>query len=213
MRHNENNLIALLKQLDIFVLCIAILITLCQCSKGSTIDIPISKLENGDIAFRRGIGINSRAVIHCDNNGKYSHIGVVVKQDNSVMVIHAVPGEHDSEDDFDRIKIEPINHFFRKEAAQSGEILRYPLSETQKYMIASFAKHKANEKIKFDHDYDLNDTSALYCTEFIQLIFANHGIDLSEGRRTSLNIPGMNGEYLMPSDIYKNKLLKTIFYY
>ena len=36
-------------------------------------------------------------------------------------------------------------------------------------------------------------------------------VDLTEGRTTHINIPGMVGDYLLPSDIYKSSKLETVF--
>lgn len=175
--------------------------------------IPIEKLKQGDIAFRRGEGVISDIVLYSDADGLYSHVGLVVLHNDTIKVIHSVPGEYDDENDFDRVKIEPIENFYSVERAERGEVLRMSMTEAQRECIANLALKKAEHKVKFDHDYNLNDTMALYCTEFVQLMFKNVGIDLAEGRMSDVIFPGMSSKYIMPSDLYKNKKLTSIYKY
>lgn len=183
------------------------------CSRTAAPEIPTEQIQTGDILLRRGEGIVSRVVTSSDIDGKYSHIGVAVTTGEGIMAVHAVPGEHDSENDFDRVKIEPVTKFFASNAATKGAIARYPLSTAQQDEIGRQAIDIARRKIRFDHKYDLSDTTKLYCTELIKLLYSRVGIDINEGRTTGINFPPMTGDYIMPSDIYKNKKLRTIFQY
>ena len=80
----------------------------CGSSPQPTINIPIENVKQGDIAFRKGEGIVSEIVLHSDADGLYSHIGVIVIHNDSIKVVHSVPGEGD----FDGVKIEPIEVFY-----------------------------------------------------------------------------------------------------
>ena len=53
------------------------------------------ELRAGDVVFRRGGGLTSRAVLMADAQGQYSHIGIVVDSAGQKMIVHAVPGEPD----------------------------------------------------------------------------------------------------------------------
>lgn len=79
-------------------------------------------------------------------------------------------------------------------------------------IAASRAAHTAWEIARkgtlFDHDYNLADTSQMYCTELVEFAYRKADICLSEGRRTQINVPAMGGTYLMPDDIAANKRLK-----
>lgn len=46
----------------------------------TTSKIPIGLLQEGDIAFRHGVGFTSGIVAYNDADGKYSHAGIVVKK-------------------------------------------------------------------------------------------------------------------------------------
>ncbi len=175
--------------------------------------IPEDEIRQGDIAFRRGDGVVSDIVLYNDVDGKYSHVGIIVGQSDSLMVVHAVPGEHDTANDFDRVKIESINRFFGSDVATRGAVMRMSLTDEQCRLIGLYAKEKAEAMVAFDHNYNLEDTTKLYCTELVQLLFKRIGIDLAQGRITTIICPGMSGDYIMPSDIYKNKNMTTVFTY
>ncbi|MDR0961247.1 MAG: hypothetical protein LBM62_01625, partial [Mediterranea sp.] len=56
--------------------------------------LPTELFRSGDIAFRRGTGLASRAVLYAGENGVYSHTGILNRHaDGSWWIIHAVPGE------------------------------------------------------------------------------------------------------------------------
>lgn len=189
-------------------------IGLVQCSyadKTDILNIPADAIMEGDIVFRRGNGITSNIVAFNDADGKYSHVGVVAKGDSGLVIVHAVPGE--GSDGLDRVRSVPLTDFFSKEKAVKGEIMRYPLDSLQRREISARAIEKARQKVKFDHQYDLSDTSQLYCSEFVQLIFGKVGVDLAQGRHTWINAPGMSGDYIMPSDIHQNPLLESTYLY
>ena len=201
----------------ITLLLLIVLINSCNhnnlSENGQQIDTIKNIIKEGDIVFRRGEGVVSRIVLTGDINGKYSHIGMVIKENGTLKIAHSVPGEPDHENDFDRVKIDCIGKFFSTKNASAGAVVRLNLSNQQKKFLSEIAIEKAKQKVKFDHDYDLNDTCSLYCTEFIQLLYSKIGIDICEGRKTSAYIPGMQGEYIMPSDIYANKNLKLIYHF
>ena len=169
------------------------------------------KLRAGDLVFRRGNGLTSRAVMLADRHGSYSHVGIVVDSCGVMMVVHAVPGEPDFEGDTDRVKIESVDSFFDEERASSGAVMRPLVGADTLAEVAGKALELAKREVLFDHNYDLEDTTKLYCTELVDFVFRFYGMDLAEGRITHINIPGMVGDYLLPSDIYKSRKLATVF--
>ncbi len=185
----------------------------CEESTATTPHIPIETLKQGDLAFRRGVGFASEAVRHIDTDGLYSHIGIVVNHNDTLKIAHSVPDERTGKEDIDRVKIDPIDSFFAPARAIKGEIVRMPLTPAQQKEIGAQALNKVAQKVEFDHDYNLRDTTKLYCTEFVVLIFSNANIDLAGSRTTHVEFPTMTGDYIMPADIYKNKQLRSIFKY
>lgn len=83
-----------------------------------------ARLRTGDVVMRRGLGFASHAVTFADRGGAYSHIGIVAWEDGEWMVVHAVPGEPDFPGDEDRVKMEPLDAYFRSDRAGEGCVLR-----------------------------------------------------------------------------------------
>lgn len=175
------------------------------------VDIPKDLLQEGDLVFRRGTGIASRIVLTADRQGVYSHTGIVKKKHGKWYVIHAVPGETDFKEDPDRIKMELIDSFFTHSKAICGAVMRMKADSSACCRAAIRAERFYKKKILFDHQYDLKDTTEMYCTELIDYVFRKEGIDLTEGRLSRLSIPGFHGSYLLPNDIAQNKNLCIIY--
>ena len=130
----------------------------CGCGNGdyrtmkSILPINVT-LQEGDVIFRKGTGMASRVVTTADNDGVYSHVGIVVRKGNALMVVHAVPDEHDFDGDVDRVKLDSLDRFYSESYASRGEIMRHGDS-----IAASMAARKALEVYErgtlFDNDYD-----------------------------------------------------------
>lgn len=168
-----------------------------------------SLLREGDVLFRRGEGLVSRAVLFKDPEGVYSHTGIVVRGEQGWEVVHAVPGEPDFEGDTDRVKRDPLDVFFSAQRALRGAVMRYDDPQAAR-RAAQRAIEVAGRKVLFDHDYDLADTTRLYCTELILHVFAPEGVDLSAGRRTPIDLPGFGGDYVLPGDLRQSPHLESI---
>ena len=155
--------------------------------------------------------IHQRIVLAADSEGRYSHTGILKKERGAWYVIHAVPGEPDFKGDADRIKMEPVERFFDAGKAARGAVMHVQADSALACRAARSALGLFRKHLLFDHDYDLNDTTEMYCTELIDYVYRKEGIDLSEGRTTSVNIPGMSGDYLMPNDIAQSGRLCLIY--
>ena len=173
--------------------------------------LPIETFRDGDIVFRRGMGIMSHIVLHAESEGVYSHTGILKKEGDKWYVIHAVPNESDFKGDIDRVKKDPICRFFAPDRAARGAVMRYTGPSTTAKKAANSAIEMNRRKTLFDHKYDLNDTTEMYCTELINFVYKKEGIDLSEGRISHVNLPAVGGTYLLPSDLTKSRHLITIY--
>lgn len=205
-----------MKVLKIITLWLVAVATFGGCSgarSGSKADFELlqRELREGDLLFRRGIGVLGRAVVATDDEGRFSHVGIAVKVDDEWHVVHAVPDEPDFEGDFDRVKCEPIENFFSEFRAGNGAVYRAELPAETIEIAVRNALRLSTEQRPFDHDYDLGDTTALYCTELVEYVFGLGGVSMSEGRQTHVNFPSMTDDYIMPSDLTKNNKLNPIY--
>ena len=166
-------------------------------------------LADGDVVFRRGSGMMSHTVVAADG-GKYSHVGIVVDSAGVKMIVHAVPDEPDFPGDTDRVKMESPRKFFSTINADVGEVMRHADKNVAR-VAAREALRLYRCGILFDHDYNDNDSTKLYCCELVERAYLCAGVSLAGHRRHDFNVPGFHFEHvIMPSDIYESSLLRTI---
>jgi hypothetical protein len=191
------------------ILFLVFVIVGCEQRPAFTFEIDETMLQEGDIIFRKGMSIASRVVLAADKEGGYSHIGIVVKDSTGWKVIHAVPGETDKENPEEIMKKESLAQFFAPNRAVAGAIYRLDTTETIGYLAAQKAKMILKRKPLFDHNYDLEDSTEMYCTELLYVAYLYAGIDISEGRRTKY--PALRSEFLLPGDILVCSKLKKVW--
>lgn len=165
-------------------------------------EFPVGEIREGDLAFRCGRGVFSRAVLAADSKGEYSHVGIVVKEGGAWKVVHAVPGEREGKADFDRVKMEPLDVFYSNKRAFRGCLVHTGLTaDSLAGSLCSTAIQFARDSVRFDNSYTLSDSSEVYCTEFVWRLYRRVGTDLTEGRRRSVNILGIDGPVILPEHI------------
>lgn len=168
------------------------------------------RLRPGDVVFRQGSGLTSHAVMLADNDGTYSHIGIVADSAGVPVIVHAVPGEHDFPGDSDRVKMERPDKFFSSVNAGAGRVMRVADSD-----VAARASRVAVAVYRrgtgFDHDYDEADTVRMYCCELVEHAYSEAGMPLTGGRRHNVDLPGLRYRNVMyPSDFTSSPALETI---
>ena len=169
------------------------------------------ELRTGDVVFRRGSGLTSRAVLAADRHGAYSHIGIVVDSCGVMMVVHAVPGEPDYEGDPDRVKMDTPQRFFSSMNARIGEVKRLRGDSATALRAARFAVDVYKRGTLFDHDYDDSDTTKMYCCELIDFVYRKAGRPLAGQKRHYFHLPGLNPICcILPSDICNSGELDTV---
>lgn len=167
-------------------------------------------LRQGDVVMRRGLGFASRAVTFADRGGAYSHVGIVVKGARGWMVAHAVPGEPDFPGDEDRVKLEPLEMYFRSDRACEGCVLRHEDSLLA-MRAARAAETICGRGVLFDHDYDDADTTRLYCCELVEVAFRRAGGKLVGRGTHDVSLPGfwLRG-VVLPSDYLSLPSLRRV---
>ena len=169
------------------------------------------RLVEGDLVFRRGTGVVGHIVTSVDRLGNYSHVGIAVKRDGEWCVVHAVPHEPDFEGDIDRVKCERLESFVKRYKEGAMGHYRVLVEDSARKVAANNALRLSSLRIPFDHDYNLEDSTAFYCTELVEYLYLLSGISLSGGRRTEVSFPSLAGNYIMPSDLTESELLEPIY--
>lgn len=132
-----------------------------------------SQLKNGDLILRCGRSTESFAVYTADKNAEFTHIGIIVYENNIPKVIHAVPHKNKF------IKRETLNTFLKPENASKFAIYRSNYSVETLKNVTNKAVDFYNKKVQFDSNYDLNTNEEMYCTELILKAYKNANIQLN----------------------------------
>ena len=161
---------------------------------------------SGDVIFRRGRSLVSRAVLSADGGSEYSHVGLVSVRGNHVWIIHSVPAE--PAEPRSGVIVEPIQAFLAPERASAAAIYR-----SRNPQAALRAEREAwgfaRAQIPFDDAFDLSTPNALYCTELVWRAFLASGLDL-RGGTPSTPAQVKNERYLLPSRLEKSPDLLLI---
>jgi hypothetical protein len=135
-------------------------------SSASNLAIDTSLLQEGDFIVRRGYGIVSTFIAN-NYGGSYhmSHVGIVVKQGPKISVIHSISRQLSNKEGV----VEDSLSTFIKDAKTPLLMVYSPVpgSKSQRHLIASTAKRLAKKNTPFDLDFDLADTTQLFCTELV----------------------------------------------
>lgn len=198
---------------SIYLLLTAFCCCQCRVSPG-TPDLPYAQMQEGDLVFRCGQGLMSRAVTTAEQEGLYSHVGVLFFQDGAWQVVHAVPGEREGKEDFDKVKMERADAFFAPQRALRGCLVHTGLTDsTALAAMREKALRLVRDSTRFDNDYNLADTTELYCTELVWQLYRTAGKDLTEGRRRQLNMFRVHGDCILPEHIYHYRDNHVYFQY
>lgn len=184
----------------------------CQQEQERSIMPEDCELRAGDIVFRRGGSATSNVVLLADRSGQYSHVGIVVDSAGVMMVVHAVPGEPEYEGDLDRVKMETPSRFFSSLNACKGEVCRAHDSIAARQAAAA-ALAFYQKGMLFDHDYDSEDTTQLYCTQLVIEAYRKAGIQLTGPPTHSYDLPLLKCTCWLPSDIYQSAEIYSVRFF
>lgn len=194
------------------LMLLASMLTACHKARGEAGSlVPESvELREGDVVMRRCTSISSRMVTWSDTDGAFSHTGIVVDSAGTKMIVHAVPDEPDFDGDPDRVKMDSPARFFSSAHAIAAAVLRHPNAEVARN-AARCAAEKYRQGVLFDHHFDDNDTTQLYCTELIVHAYRQAGVELVDSQRHVVDLPGIYYRCILPSQLEHSTQLKTIF--
>lgn len=130
-----------------------------------------NRLQEGDIIFRYGFGIISDAIVkYVKSDYPVSHCGIIVRDSSGKLsVIHTVSNTLAK---IDGMQKDNLNVFVKGSHKNSIIVTRYRYkNDTLRKKIAERANYYLLQQIPFDHHFDCEDTTAFFCTEFIQRVF------------------------------------------
>ncbi|HRS53893.1 MAG TPA: YiiX/YebB-like N1pC/P60 family cysteine hydrolase [Bacteroidales bacterium] len=132
----------------------------------------MSLIKDGDIILRHGYGFVSDMIVDIKNEKyKVSHCAIICKDSltNEINVIHSVS---QTLAPFDGVQIQPLKVFLNDCQKNSIIISRYKHTTKEKPLceISKRAKYYLNKRVPFDNNFNLFDSTKIYCTELIYLV-------------------------------------------
>ncbi len=145
-------------------------------------------LQQGDIILRHGFGFVSNSIVKALREDlPLSHVGMIVKNEQGEFsVIHSVS---QTLSDYDGVQVQDIQSFVRDSQPSSVVVVRFKntadsLIEGQR--MATHAFRYLQKQVPFDYRFDLEDSTAFYCSELIVRILADT-YDMNVGQQIFSN--------------------------
>ncbi len=129
-------------------------------------------INDGDIVLRRGRTLASDLVTRFSGGAEgMSHCGIIIRHQDKWQVVHTISGMISDEDN---IRITSLPEFIN-EAAQGRITIKRQRSGFGSVAVKDRSIRLLQLKIPFDHAFDLNTKSRLYCTQLIREVFVDAG--------------------------------------
>jgi len=168
-------------------------------------EINIDKIENFDIILSKGQSVQSKLIgLLKFSIEDYSHIGIMIKHNDSVFVLHSTP---DGTDD-NGIRYDNLQTFIDLSDVSDYTVLRYQdiSSIFRQRLMVEFERFK-NSQAPFDFDFNNFDHRKIYCSELVCTIFKNSG--LSSLQEFDLTKPIYPKYFLNIEGLIKINTMKT----
>jgi len=133
-------------------------------------------ITNGDFILRRGKGFVSRSIINILNDKTgISHCGIIIKDTTipcGYAVIHSV-SSHVS--DVNGIQKTSLVDFMKESVPGTNQIVRHKKNNPQVAInLSKNAEFYLEQKIDFDHWFNLKDHEKIFCSELLYLLCINN---------------------------------------
>lgn len=135
----------------------------------------LSEIQGGDIVLRKGEGFISQMItLMLADSVELSHSGIIVCRNDSFLVVHSLPKELS---DYDGIQACSLVEFMAECVPGSAVVVR-PRNISGKMMETKALYYLSHPK-PFDWDFDMNDSTAFFCSELpLHILKHQFGVDL-----------------------------------
>ncbi len=132
-------------------------------------------LKDGDFILRHGYGLVSDAIANSMNEEFHvSHVAVLVKSDTAdhgFRIVHCVS---QSLSPWDGVQEQTFKRFVRDSQRNSIMVVRFKgADDSTRARISKKALAYLDQRIAFDHAFDISDSSTFYCSELPWMILKN----------------------------------------
>jgi|GEM_PF-3096804 len=132
-------------------------------------------LSDGDLVFRTGRDIMSRLVLSQGDSSRFSHVGIILKQESGPVVVHALPQNGTSPGG---VLTEPLRVFAASDNA--SDIGFYRIKDIDANARNSIREYVMRQIGKpFDNDFLLSEDEKMYCTELVLKALSAAGISVA----------------------------------
>ncbi|MBK9175820.1 MAG: hypothetical protein IPM46_05670 [Flavobacteriales bacterium] len=148
----------------------------------------VALLQDGDLILRRGHGWVSDVIANVlKEEYDLSHCGIIAEHEGGLWVIHSVSN---SVSDSDGMQAHRLQAFVSQSKHGSVVVTRLR-TDRDRSGIALRAKHYLRRKVPFDHRFDRNDTTSLFCSELIARILQDgYGLAVFDSTESDLAVSG-----------------------
>ena len=131
-------------------------------------EIPVAVLDSvreGDVILRQGRGAFSEKIIEFMNEKiPFSHCGLAINYKGKIKIIHSVSEELSGRDG---VQLQGLKEFSSDVADSVFCIVRPKANAEQIAEIKRIALNYLKEHTPFDYEYNTEDSTQLYCSEFL----------------------------------------------
>lgn len=133
-------------------------------------------LEPGDIILRRGHGLVSDLIAALlTEEYDVSHCGIIAENKGELWVIHAVSSNVSEADGMQAHRLQD----FVGQSKPGSVIVSRLRTKADRGGIAQHAMELLRRRVPFDHAFDLEDTSTIYCSELVwRILRDDYGVDV-----------------------------------
>lgn len=124
-----------------------------------------ANLQSGDLIVRQGNDFTSQSLRQLNRRNKtYSHIGILSRENDSVVVYHIMGGEWNPDA---LIMREPLYNFISPSINNQFAIYSLKIESKRRVEIVKNAIDYLKKGIRFDMQFDFSTEDRMYCAEFI----------------------------------------------
>ena len=171
---------------------ISVVVAVCGClitrdkqgqeSQSPRIAVNEAALRDGDVILLRTSSVRGLFVRVTDNAGDFTHAGIVRRRGGVVDVVHADPERGlDGNRAVRRVSLAAFAN-----DARASDVAVFRLRDERNgaaRAAAEWAGVQAQKAVPFDEHFNLEDSTALYCTELLWRAFGHAGIRVAVTER------------------------------
>ena len=165
----------------------------------ATPSLPIDA-QAGDLIFREGTEAVSSAVMAVDG-GAYTHVGMLVRKDDTWKVLHATPSEVAGRPD--GVVLDSIDFYLDPQRARQWAVYGVEADASEREQAVKAALGMLGKPFR------IADASGTYCTVLLWNAWRTAGVDL-EVTFTPLNLHLLPGQYLLPSALLASPKVRLL---